>query len=247
MHHLGGRQTLLERRTGWGREQQAKDHQGTVGPNQSPLRTQHTSAPVPRVGHWAEVVQGRGRLLPPGAGSVGYLPLAWLSSARLGHCLGCGGGSRRISLAAALGSRRHGAGSPGVLGAAAPPRPVPGAERAGCLQELKLLCKEQRRRAAAGGGDRGAAPTARLQSPPPGPEPNGRWECRGRAAPPPGPGCTRLSTQGRAAGPEHPSQGRLRCRQRPRRQRQDPELRPTAPPLSPLRPQEGAAGQGLAG
>lgn len=57
-----------------------------------------------------------------------------------------------------------------------------------------------------------------------------------------GPGCSsvrpgehRLSSQGSGAGPEHPSQGRQRCRQRPRRQRQDPELRPTAPPPSPLR------------
>lgn len=184
----------------------------------------------PGVGHWAEGVQSGGRLLPrPGAGCLPASRLALLSAAGPLPRLWWGLPSHIPS----SGSRRHGDGSR-VLGAAVLLRPVPGAERAGCLQELKLLCKEQRRRAEAG-GDRGAAPTARLQSPPPGTEPNRRWESRARAAHPSGPGSTRLSSQGSAAGPEHPSQGRQRCRQRPRRQQQDPELRPTAPPPSPLR------------
>lgn len=33
---------------GWGREQQAEDHRGNVGPNPPPISAKHTSAPVPR-------------------------------------------------------------------------------------------------------------------------------------------------------------------------------------------------------
>lgn len=87
-------------------------------------------------------------------------------------------------------------------------------ERAGCLQELKLLCKEQRQRAEAGGdhagacGDGGAAPTARLQSPPPGAEPNGEVAVQGPGCSSVRPGVHPSVHAGQCTGPEHPSQGR---------------------------------------
>lgn len=117
---------------GWGREQQAKDHQGNVGPNQPPISAKHTSAPVrsPGVGHWAEGVQGGGRLLPrPGVGRLPASRLALLRAAGPLPRLWWGLPSHIPS----RGSRRHGDGSR-VLGAAVLLRPVPGVSEQGACR-----------------------------------------------------------------------------------------------------------------
>ncbi|CAI9158513.1 unnamed protein product [Rangifer tarandus platyrhynchus] len=128
-------------------------------------------------------------------------------------------------------------------------------EGAGCRQELKLLCKEQRRRAGAGRRPRGPPPTPGLQPPPPGTEPNWRWEFTCPTARPSGPGCAHLSSPGSAALPEHPRKGRqerrqrrpkhrqhrLHRRRRQQQQQQDAELRPRRAPAQPSVPREGVA------
>lgn len=199
-----------------------------------------------------------GRLLP--RPPVTYLLLP--GSLRRGGAAACAlaRASRRISHAAAPG---------------APPMPQRAREwrsfsdlfreGAGCRQELKLLCKEQRRRAGAGRRPRGPPPTPGLQPPPPGTEPNWRWEFTCPTASPSGPGCAHLSSPGSAALPEHSRKGRQERRQRRpkhrlhrlhrrrrRQQQQDAELRPRRAPAQPSVPREGlaaaaAAGQGATG
>lgn len=135
-----------------------------------------------------------------------------LSPARRGHCLRCGGGFP--SHIPSRGFRRHTDGLPRC----APERRCLSdlfRERAGCLQELKLLCKEQRRRTEAGRRPRGR-PHRGAAAQASGHRAKWRWELRCGAAHPSGPGCARRSTRGSAVGPEHPSEGRqLRRRRQP--------------------------------
>lgn len=136
---------------GWGQEQQAKDYQVKCGTESIPYQYQaRLCSGLP--GLDAGQRWRGGRLLPwP---SVTYLLSP--GSPRHGETTACAvaGASRRISQAEAFGATRM---APVCSGSAVLFRPVPGAsrERAGCLQELKLLCKEQRRRAEAGRRPRG--------------------------------------------------------------------------------------------
>lgn len=117
-----------------------------------PVSTEHTAK---RRSHGLDAGQRwRGGASPPAA--AGRLPvLARFSPARRGHCLRCGGAGIPVAYPKRRLSAPH-----GCLRRALEPRSFsdPFRERAGCLQELKLLCKEQRRYAGAGRRPRGPPP-----------------------------------------------------------------------------------------
>lgn len=198
----------------------------------------HRKAPVPRGGTPGRGGAG-GRLLP--RPQVAYLLSP--GSPQRGGVTACAvaGASRRISQAVALSATRM---APVCSGAAVLLRPVPGASWVLAGTEITMQRAEAARRSQA--ETAGAAPTAGLQPQPParGTELNWRREFTCPAARPSGPGGAHLSTQGRAAPPEHPWKGRQLRRRRWRRRRQqqqDVGLRPRRTPAQPA----GSRGKGL--
>ena len=144
IYHLRERLPLLELRTGWEREQQAKRITWqNVGPNPSPISTEHTAKLwSPRVARWAEVARGAS---PPAA--AGHLPaVARLSPAWRGRCLRFGKGFP--SHITRRGSRRHTDASAGS-GAAVLFRPVPVGSRVLAGTEITMQRAEAARRSRA--------------------------------------------------------------------------------------------------